>query len=329
MDNLTNAHVSSSSEIFYVQPVNHRSRSLAGPNGSTARIAYRAGEFRPGGENGPDFFICFNFFLSAVPKLDRNFVTLLFPAKCLGCEEELSPIARSDQPTRTRESATEFDFLGTFDNHWCRDCWRQLCPEPTSICKKCGASLFHENPLQDGCSLCHDFDFRFAQAVVIANYQGLLQELVIRMKNQHDEQLAVQLGNILAFQILQSDFLDELNLTVPVPTHWFRRLRRGFSAAEVIAERIAKICNIPHSSQVVRCVRQTKKQGTLSTSGRFKNVRGAFEVCPHTNVRGLTILLIDDVITSGATTNELAQVLLRKGAAKVYVGVIARGARVS
>jgi ComF family protein len=170
---------------------------------------------------------------------------------------------------------------------------------------------------------------RFEQASSVGIYRGLLQDLVIRMKNQHDEPLAVQLGYLLALQASRSDFAEELDLVVPVPTHWWRRFERGFHAAEVLAETFAKTCQLPFSRRLARCVRSTKKQGTLSTPGRFSNVRGAFGIQPKTNVSGLTIFLVDDVMTSGATASELARLLIRAGAAKVYVGVIARGARVS
>ena len=277
-------------------------------------------------------------------QIPQNLLTLVFPAKCLGCEKELSNPARSnssfslgrEQPGReqpdcepTDQAKLGFDFLGTFDHHWCRDCWRSLIVDDAQRCTKCGATLTHHNPYDGSCALCHEHDLRFDQAVAIGNYRGMLQELVIRMKNQHLEQMAIQLGTVLAFQVSQSNFFDDLDLVVPIPTHWLRRVHRGFHAAEVIAESVAHACELQSSSQVLRLVRTTKKQGTLSTAGRFKNVRNAFVVRPKATVKGLTVLLVDDVMTSGATASEAARILLKAGAAKVYIGVIARGARVS
>ena len=196
-------------------------------------------------------------------------------------------------------------------------------------CWKCGANLSQGSPFQNACSLCHGIDLRFERAISTGNYRGLLQDLVIRMKNQNDEQIAIQLGNLLAFELLNADFLEDLNLVVPVPTHWFRRIRRGFQAAEVMSETIAAGCDIPYAGQIMRCLRRTKKQGTLSTPGRFKNVRGAFDVRPNFRINGLNVLLVDDVMTSCATASELARMMIASGASKVYVGVIARGAGVS
>ena len=279
-------------------------------------------------------------------ELNSQIVTLCFPARCLGCGQEISPyqpVRRSDRsPVTDREAShffslsqnrhwSPFDFNAAFDDHWCRDCWRKLSISAPHQCQKCGANLYQKPPLplHRACALCQGVDLRFEQAVSIGNYRGLLQELVIRMKNRHDEQIAVQLGNLLAFELINADFFDDLDLVVPVPTHWWRRVRRGFQAAEVVSETIAAACDIPYAGQIMRCLRHTKKQGTLSTPGRFKNVRGAFGVRPNVNVDGLTILLVDDVMTSGATASELARMLIARRAGKVYVGVIARGAGVS
>lgn len=245
---------------------------------------------------------------------------MLFPARCLGCDVEL---------VQSSPKTGQWDFLQDFDQHWCRDCWQQLNVDSPCRCQKCGATIPQDNPLINGCSLCQDYNLRFTQAVAIGNYGGLLQELVLQMKNQRDEQVAMQLGNILAYQVRESPFASELDLVVPVPTHWRRRVSRGFQAAELVAQSVAKICHLPISDQIVQCLRKTNKQGTLSTTGRFKNVQGAFGLRRKTSVTGLTVLVVDDVMTSGATSSELARILRQAGASRVYVGVIARGARVS
>ena len=270
-------------------------------------------------------------------------VTLCFPSRCVGCDSEISPfqpiehlqtpgnadlkIDNSDVPHLDSDRGTSLQT--SFDIHWCQDCWRQLNQSGPEECRQCGAYLYHKSPLKNACSICHGFEFLFERAIATGNYRGLLQELVIRMKNQRDEQIAVQLGTLLADKLIRSDFVNDLNLIIPVPTHWWRRMRRGFQAAELVSETIARGCNIPYAGQIMRCRRGTKKQGTLSTAGRFKNVRGAFEVRATDAIKGQNILLVDDVLTSGATASELSRELLRQGAAKVYVGVIARGARVS
>jgi len=263
-----------------------------------------------------------------VLKLNRNIATLLFPARCLGCREELGAAEVRKLLNSNPPKSNGFDFEQSFGTHWCRDCWNKL-NDNSNRCRKCSATVFKQNPLNDRCQLCNGFDLRFESSISVGNYRGLLQDLVIRMKNQQDEQLAIQIGRLLGYQVLQSGFHDELNLVVPVPTHWWRRAKRGFHAADVVSQSVADCSNVPYSGHLLRCLRSTKKQGTLSTTGRFKNVRNAFGLAPRTSISGLTILLVDDVMTSGATTSEVARLLLRAGANKVFVGVIARGAGVS
>ena len=196
------------------------------------------------------------------------------------------------------------------------------------VCGRCGARLLQSSPYPDTCALCHGQDFRFDRAVAVGNYQGLLQDLVVRMKNQHDETIAVQLGNLLGYQLASEGWV-EFDRAVSVPTHWWRRLKRGFCAAELIGNSLSKLLGLKFSTNLVRAIRPTKKQGTLSTRGRFSNVRGAFGINSKTTFTGQRLLLIDDVMTSGATTSEVARILKQKGAAEVYVAIVARGARVS
>lgn len=257
-------------------------------------------------------------------KLHRNLATLIFPARCLGCESELPP----DPKLEFSVESSSFDFFSTFDSHWCNECWTKL-NDHSLRCRKCAATVFANNPLSDRCSLCRNLDLRFETSVSVGNYRGLLQQLVVEMKNQHNEQLAVQLGRLLGFHIFNADFCDELDLVVPVPTHWWRRVKRGFHGTEILARSLANACDLPYSNHTLQCRRRTKKQGMLSIAGRFRNVRNAFSVSPRESIAGMKILVIDDVMTSGATVSEAARILLSHGASEVYAGVVARGARVS
>jgi len=121
----------------------------------------------------------------------------------------------------------------------------------------------------------------------------------------------------------------DADLMVPIPTHWKRRfLSNGFHAPSLIAQNVEKMTGIPQSQRILRAVKPTLKQGTLSRTARLKNVRDAF-VCKHPGkVARRTVMLVDDVMTSGATMIEAARVLKRAGAKKVIVAVIARATSV-
>ena len=128
------------------------------------------------------------------------------------------------------------------------------------------------------------------------------------MKNQHDEPLTIQLGNLLANQLVDSDFFDNIDLITAVPTHWWRRFKRGFQAAEMLAETIAHAVNRPFDPAILKCQRSTKKQGLLASTSRQKNVQNAFGVNRPVLIQGKNVLLIDDVMTTGATANEISRI---------------------
>jgi ComF family protein len=262
--------------------------------------------------------------LGVGPFSHRNFVTLIFPAGCLGCQRSIEGL-NFDRPIESVEKG-DSGFLEWQQSHFCDDCWDGLTDRHRPRCLFCGATIFGHNPFGNRCRLCHGTDLRFTKAIAIGNYQGLLQELIIRMKGQHDESLAIQLGRLLAYELIAQG-MDDFDYVVSVPTFWLRRFKRGFHAADVICESVSQSTGIRIGSGILKAVRSTRKQGTLSNRGRFANVRNAFAVHKKVKLTGAKILVVDDVMTSGATASEISRVLLRHGAAEVHFGMIARGAR--
>jgi predicted amidophosphoribosyltransferase len=116
------------------------------------------------------------------------------------------------------------------------------------------------------------------------------------------------------------------DVVVPMPIHWLRRALRGTSSPEVMAEAIGAQLQVNLAKGMLRCARSTKKQSLLSPRQRQHNVRGAFCVSPKYPPQGLHVVLIDDIVTTGATASEAAQTLRRAGAARVTVAVVARAA---
>ncbi len=279
----------------------------------------------------------------------QQLTTLVFPRHCLACEAELldqadHTISRqiADQQLASQPRNTESLDAQTLDHqtrnnssflqwqhaHWCLDCWQRLTSRPNNACQKCGAYLPKPNPFGDRCALCHGQVLHFDAALATGNYQNLLQELIIQMKNNHDETIAHQLGILLGYELLNAGW-DDFDQIVSVPTHWWRKLKRGFLAAEIIAESVSHVTSMTNAPKTLRSVRATKKQGTLSAQARVANVRGAFEVHSNANLKDARVLVIDDVMTSGATTSEIARILKKAGATNVSIAVVARGARVS
>jgi ComF family protein len=156
-------------------------------------------------------------------------------------------------------------------------------------------------------------------------YGGAVRDLVLRMKQARNESLSLAAGRLLAERIAITLDADPADIVVPVPMHWVRRLIRGVNVAELLAESIAARLRIRFDTGVIRCCRKTDKQGTLTPAERRTNVRGAYRVPADSSLRGAHVLLIDDVMTTGATASEIARVLRRSGARSVSVAVVARG----
>lgn len=118
---------------------------------------------------------------------------------------------------------------------------------------------------------------------------------------------------------------DLPDLIAPAPMHWIRRLERGTNPPEVLTETMAQALSVPALIDLLRCRRTTRKQGTLLPDQRRRNVRHAFSVSAGYDITGAHVLLVDDVMTTGATADELSRVLRQAGAGRVSVAVVARG----
>lgn len=126
----------------------------------------------------------------------------------------------------------------------------------------------------------------------------------------------------------------QADLIIPIPMHLFRHWRRGINAPEIIAEELGNALKIPFYNKILVREKWTRRQVVLSPRERQVNVRGSFIMKKRFRsilfnddrfIQGKTVLLVDDILTTGSTCNEAAKVLLDAGAAKVYVVVIARG----
>ncbi len=166
---------------------------------------------------------------------------------------------------------------------------------------------------------------RFDSAVTLGVYQGKLREAVLCTKKIFHEPLTMAMGDILAARIRQQ--LPELrpDVIVAVPSHWTRHFARGGSGPAILAESLGRTMRCRVRPKVLTCRRKTRKQGTLGPQQRRQNVLGAFAVSPGYDIEGLDVLLIDDVMTTGATANEASKALKKAGAAAVTVAVLARG----
>ncbi len=166
--------------------------------------------------------------------------------------------------------------------------------------------------------LCRSGARGFDEAFCYGAYQGTLRKLIHLFKYSGMRRLAKPLS-ALAAGALPRD--REFDLVTAVPLHWFKRWRRGFNQSELLGQAIARARNIP-SASVLRRTGATRAQAGLSNAQRRENVAGAFRARRRLN--GLRILLVDDVMTTGATAGACAKALKKAGARSVSVLSLAR-----
>ncbi|MEY4567072.1 MAG: hypothetical protein RLY14_2042 [Planctomycetota bacterium] len=230
-----------------------------------------------------------------------DLLDLTLPPKCVACQNQLP----------------------TSDALICQHCYSQLGLIHHG-CLRCGAPLPAVVPETAGCLRCHGRRWSFSRAVALGPYSGLLQQLVIGMKQPYHETTTMYFGKLLAERVRECGLSEEIDLVMPVPSHWLRRLTRKISTAEVLAESIALTLKLPWSKKYAWRSRATRKQGTLRASERGENVKAAFRAKLPKRWQGASILLVDDVLTSGATASEVAKSLLEAGAGDVIVASVAR-----
>jgi len=187
--------------------------------------------------------------------------------------------------------------------------------------------MFLENAsLLDGtskCGLCRRDVFGFEQARSFGWYEGVLREIIQQYKYNGLRPLSKPLGACLAKTWERLDAAS-LDLVLPVPLHRNRERQRGFNQSALLAASAGKILGIRLGGKDCVRVRDTPPQTGLRGAERRKNVKGAFAVPYPERIRGLRVLLVDDVITTGATADACARALQHAGAGGVWVLTLAR-----
>lgn len=177
-------------------------------------------------------------------------------------------------------------------------------------CPRCGAG----RP-GTACGECVGKEFAFAGATALGRYEGRLREAVLRLKFRGGRHLADDFGRRLAARVAK-----RADLVAPVPMSRWKLLARAYNPAELVAERLARHGGLPFARRALRKVRRTRAQSELALEERLVNPRGAYRA---RRVRGV-VLLVDDVLTTGATANACTEALRAAGASEVHLAVIAR-----
>jgi ComF family protein len=212
----------------------------------------------------------------------------------------------------------------------CRACLAK--PEPLAaeyFCVQCRSPFLSRFPLDDEgrCALCRRGARGFDAAYSFGLYENELRKLIHLFKYGRVQTLSAPLGRLLAKALPREQSFDVI---VPMPLHWRKRWQRGFNQAELLAREIGRRTNVPVRN-ALRRVRHTASQAGLTSAKRRQNVSGAFQASRQASNRraidGGRVLLIDDVMTTGATAASCSRALKRAGARQVTLLTLARADR--
>lgn len=215
----------------------------------------------------------------------------------------------------------------------CSTCDDALEVTEAPYCKTCGEHYDGEITREFVCSNCANRDFGFEFAFARYHAEGPVREMIHRFKYNGELSLRGMLGHLLEGALMEPRLANEDLSTwylIPVPLHHRRRRERGFNQAWHLCKQLAKLRGIK-PLDAMRRKRDTGHQAELTRAQRLSNLSGAFEMKrvyrgKDSPLRGAKVLLVDDVFTTGATTNACAKVLLREaGVEKVVVIAVARG----
>ena len=216
----------------------------------------------------------------------------------------------------------------------CELCLQAMHPIAGLVCGICGERLASPYAVSEGvarCGACRRLEPLFAKAVAYGSYDGGLRELIHLLKYEQVRPAAGVLGRMLGEAVAaMAPLLDQAQaLVIPVPLHVAKLRQRGFNQSELIARAALKSPALspvspPLCASVLERARPTESQTGLTRHQRRENVRGAFRVHDSKTVAGRTILLVDDVFTTGTTVSECARVLHNAGAVQVWVATVAR-----
>lgn len=236
--------------------------------------------------------------------LINGLTDLVYPKVCLACREKIAGLS--------------------VDGLICAQCWSRIKKTAPPFCRCCGRHLEKKSINKNICVLCIKSKLHFDRAFSPCGYEGVMQKLIREFKYKGKKHLALPLSKLMSQFIREYDLpLEIIDYIVPVPLHKTRLREREFNQAESLAKNICLEFNKNILTDTLQRSRNTRTQTELETDQRLANVRESFSVARIGIVKGKNILLIDDVLTTGATCSEAARALKNSGAGIVFALTLA------
>lgn len=234
----------------------------------------------------------------------KRLLNLILPQRCLKCDEILDS-----------------------DPGLCGPCWSQIRFISDPLCTCCGLPLDFDVGDEGLCGGCAVSPPLYDKGRSVFVYDDASKGMILRFKHGDSTHGAPAFAKWMG--TAGHDLLKETDLIIPVPLHWTRLFTRTYNQSQLMATHLSKL--VPHTSlepALLKRHKRTQPQGFLSKDKRVENVKSSFTVPQPHLIKGKSILLIDDVLTSGATLNACAKELKKAGAKRIYALTLARVARV-
>jgi ComF family protein len=206
----------------------------------------------------------------------------------------------------------------------CHDCLSNI-HRIDHACQTCGAPIPFVAGTIEKCLHCRHGHWPANRIRGFGVYEGTLRKAVVLMKQPGSEPLSYSLGKQMGKWLRKFPDREAFDLILPTPKYWLKRIARPHNSSELLAEQIGRALRSPVDRHVLARIRSTAKQGTLLRHERAHNVKGAFQAVHPNKLNGKRLLIIDDILTSGATAAEMVSVLMAAGAKHVEVACLARG----
>ena len=232
-------------------------------------------------------------------RIKKIFLDLFFPKHCLGCNLP--------------------------DTYLCRDCFSKIQIIENNTCFFCG-KITWQGKICINCAKENGLD----RLIAATEYKNpLVRDLIKAFKYHYTKELSSPLSKLL-IKVLENNWSLGIRnwdfLIIPVPLYKYRLHYRGFNQAELLAKEVADYFNLPIEHNILkRRVFTTPQAKIKDTEKRRANLKEVFEIGPESSLKGKTIILIDDVCTTGATLVEATKILKKSGAREVWALVVAKG----
>lgn len=235
----------------------------------------------------------------SVKNITQDFFNLVMPPTCLSCK------------------AVVYE-----QGQICAECWPKMNFIGKYKCKKCGLPFEFDLGDKAKCDYCEREKPNFKIARSVCKHEDVARKLIVRLKFQDRTHLAPYIAKLMVGS--GNEVLKNADIIAPIPLHYRRKIFRKYNQAALLAQNISKQSSVYYEPFLLKRIRHTKQQTSLSKKQRVKNVAGAFELSSNININGKNIVLIDDVMTTGSTLEACTKPLREAGAKSVSGLMFAR-----